>query len=246
MLTFWAVVAPWMLVQYFKWLTPLFAAVLTFSFWGLNEVAIELEEPFGCDDNDLDIDKLSESILGDCRHLLNMRRKGAGFGRFSVDSPATRPHMMTMQPRNRLGVALKAAATGVPKLHDLGGLNSLLASELPPPGTPNGQGGLTDRSANSAATAPATTTPVTAPATTTPVTAPAATATTSERPKVAKKASSKSLARSATPASATRTATPASSAAKPAKKAGAKKAPAAAADSGGGAAGGEIVISCVG
>jgi len=50
--------APFMLVTYFGWGTFVPAAVVTIAFFGINEVAIEIEDPFGLDENDLPLDQM--------------------------------------------------------------------------------------------------------------------------------------------------------------------------------------------
>jgi predicted membrane chloride channel (bestrophin family) len=58
--------APFMLVTYFGWGTFVPAAVVTIAFFGINEVAIEIEDPFGLDENDLPLDQMGDALKDDC------------------------------------------------------------------------------------------------------------------------------------------------------------------------------------
>ena len=49
------------------WLTPIFTAIVSYTFFGLDAIADELEEPFGRDENDLPIDAIVRNIV---RHVL--------------------------------------------------------------------------------------------------------------------------------------------------------------------------------
>jgi putative membrane protein len=47
------------------WLTPLFTAIVSYTFFGLDAIADELEDPFGRDENDLATDSLVRTIERD-------------------------------------------------------------------------------------------------------------------------------------------------------------------------------------
>lgn len=53
---------PFFLVTSQELLTPLFCAVVTYTFFGLDALSQELEDPFGGTENDLPLDSLSKSI----------------------------------------------------------------------------------------------------------------------------------------------------------------------------------------
>jgi putative membrane protein len=44
------------------WLTPIFTAIVSYTFFGLDAIGDELEDPFGRDENDLPIDALVRVI----------------------------------------------------------------------------------------------------------------------------------------------------------------------------------------
>ena len=54
-----------MLVSYFSWATFIPATIVTVAFFGVNEVAIEIEDPFGTDENDLPLDKMGDGLKED-------------------------------------------------------------------------------------------------------------------------------------------------------------------------------------
>lgn len=64
--------APFMFVASFGWATFLPACFLTTSFFGINEVAIEIEDPFGTDENDLPLDVMGNALKDDCEMNLEV------------------------------------------------------------------------------------------------------------------------------------------------------------------------------
>merc|ERR1719161_91442 len=44
-------------------LTPLFSCIITISYWGLNKISIELENPFGDDVHDLPLMELCDAYI---------------------------------------------------------------------------------------------------------------------------------------------------------------------------------------
>jgi putative membrane protein len=47
------------------WLTPIFTAIVSYTFFGLDAIGDELEDPFGRDENDLPTDALVRSVERD-------------------------------------------------------------------------------------------------------------------------------------------------------------------------------------
>ena len=62
--------APFAMVQAMGWYTPIAAAVLAFALFGIDEIGVEIEEPFGYDANDLPLDRFGETINRDTDELL--------------------------------------------------------------------------------------------------------------------------------------------------------------------------------
>lgn len=71
LVTLFVMTAPFVLVDPMKWNTPLAMAALAFALFGIDEIGIEIEEPFGQDANDLPIDKIGEGILAATGDVLN-------------------------------------------------------------------------------------------------------------------------------------------------------------------------------
>jgi putative membrane protein len=53
---------PFAIVDAMKVWTPLAAAILAFALFGIDEIGVEIEDPFGYDDNDLPIDRIAKTI----------------------------------------------------------------------------------------------------------------------------------------------------------------------------------------
>jgi putative membrane protein len=61
-LILFAFTAPFALVESMGWMTPVASAVLAFALFGIDEIAVEIEDPFGYDENDLPLDAVGETI----------------------------------------------------------------------------------------------------------------------------------------------------------------------------------------
>jgi putative membrane protein len=68
---------PFAMVDALKWYTPLASAVLGFALMGIDEIGVEIEDPFGYDANDLPIDRIRATIDQSTREILDDARKGA-------------------------------------------------------------------------------------------------------------------------------------------------------------------------
>lgn len=53
---------PFAMVEQMGWFTPLAAAVLGFALFGIDEIGVEIEDPFGYDPNDLPLDAIGDAI----------------------------------------------------------------------------------------------------------------------------------------------------------------------------------------
>ncbi len=62
---------PFAMVGEMRWYTPLAAMVLSFALFGIDEIGIEIEEPFGYDPNDLPLDALGDGIDRSLRDILH-------------------------------------------------------------------------------------------------------------------------------------------------------------------------------
>ena len=64
--------APFLFVTEFGWACILPSLVLTLAFFGINEVALEIEDPFGEDENDLPLDPMGDALKADCEMNLEI------------------------------------------------------------------------------------------------------------------------------------------------------------------------------
>ena len=65
---------PFALVEQFGWSTVLDTLMVTFVLFGIEEIGVEIEDPFGTDDNDLPLEAICGAIE---RQVLAMRPEGA-------------------------------------------------------------------------------------------------------------------------------------------------------------------------
>ena len=61
---------PMALVHYFGWITVPVTCVVAYILLGIEEIGVEIEEPFGTDDNDLPLDRFCSTIEQNLRALL--------------------------------------------------------------------------------------------------------------------------------------------------------------------------------
>jgi putative membrane protein len=50
--------------------TPISAAVLSFALFGIDEIGVEIEDPFGTDPNDLPMERIGETVEVSAREIL--------------------------------------------------------------------------------------------------------------------------------------------------------------------------------
>jgi ion channel-forming bestrophin family protein len=65
---------PFAMVEQMGWFTPFAAAVLGFALFGIDEIGVEIEDPFGYDANDLPLDPIGDAIERSVRD--NLRPAG--------------------------------------------------------------------------------------------------------------------------------------------------------------------------
>jgi putative membrane protein len=71
LVTLFCFTAPFALVEALGWLTPLGAATLALAFFGVDEIGVEIEDPFGHDPNDLPLEAIARTIDADTRELVD-------------------------------------------------------------------------------------------------------------------------------------------------------------------------------
>jgi putative membrane protein len=69
-LTIYCGTLPMALVQYFGWITVPVTFLVAYILLGIEEIGVEIEEPFGTDDNDLPLDRFCTTIEQNLRALL--------------------------------------------------------------------------------------------------------------------------------------------------------------------------------
>jgi putative membrane protein len=75
------VTLPFALVDTFGWATVLVVLMVTYTFLGIEEIGVEIEEPFGTEDNDLPLEEISANIARTLDELVPWKSQ-------SIDSPA--------------------------------------------------------------------------------------------------------------------------------------------------------------
>ena len=68
-LTLFCFTAPFAMVEQMHWYTPVASAVLAFGMFGIEEIGVEIEDPFGHDPNDLPLDAIGSRIAEDTRTM---------------------------------------------------------------------------------------------------------------------------------------------------------------------------------
>ncbi|WP_394845808.1 bestrophin family protein [Pendulispora brunnea] len=64
---------PFAMADATRWYTPMASAILAFALIGIDEIGVEIEDPFGEDPNDLPIDRLAETIASSAEDILHTR-----------------------------------------------------------------------------------------------------------------------------------------------------------------------------
>ncbi|HHP7245779.1 MAG TPA: bestrophin family protein [Elainellaceae cyanobacterium] len=63
---------PFQMVNNTGWWTGPFAALISFIVFGVEEIGIEIEDPFGCDPNDLPLDEICKTMLRNIEDLITL------------------------------------------------------------------------------------------------------------------------------------------------------------------------------
>jgi putative membrane protein len=74
-LTLFCVTAPLALVEPMGWWTPAAAAIVAYGLYGIDEIGVEIEDPFGYDPNDLDLDGAGKTIASNVGDALGARAR---------------------------------------------------------------------------------------------------------------------------------------------------------------------------
>jgi len=71
-LTIFCLTVPLSLLDSMGWFTPFGAAIVAYGLFGIDEIGIEIEEPFGYDDNDLPMEGIGETIARNVSDILEL------------------------------------------------------------------------------------------------------------------------------------------------------------------------------
>ena len=63
---------PFQMVEQISWLTPFVVGLISFTLLGIEEIGIQIEDPFGNDSNDLPLDRICQNILRNLRDLVDV------------------------------------------------------------------------------------------------------------------------------------------------------------------------------
>lgn len=66
--------SPVALLETMGWYTPIGAAIIAYGLYGIDEIGIEIEEPFGYDINDLPMDGIGETIARNVSDILGLEQ----------------------------------------------------------------------------------------------------------------------------------------------------------------------------
>ena len=69
--------APFAMADTLLWGTPVAIAVLAFALFGIDEIGVEIEDPFGTDPNDLPLDAIGDGINATTKETLKTRRSAS-------------------------------------------------------------------------------------------------------------------------------------------------------------------------
>ncbi|OLF53582.1 bestrophin family protein [Pseudomonas chlororaphis] len=67
------ILLPFAMAEPLGWLTPLFTAIVSYTFFGLDEIGDDLEDPFGFDENDLPCDAILRTLEREVLAALGQR-----------------------------------------------------------------------------------------------------------------------------------------------------------------------------
>jgi len=66
---------PFQFVQELGWFTGIFMAIISFSLFGIEEIGLQIENPFGYDPNDLPLDTICQNIGRDIEEFINNQNR---------------------------------------------------------------------------------------------------------------------------------------------------------------------------
>jgi putative membrane protein len=71
LLMLYCLALPFQMVASVGWITPLLVGLISFAVFGIEEIGIEIENPFGDDANDLPLDAICRTMAQNIEDLLD-------------------------------------------------------------------------------------------------------------------------------------------------------------------------------
>ncbi len=71
----YCLILPFQFVKDLGWWTGIFVAIVSFALFGIEEIGVEIENPFGYDTNDLPLDKICQTIHNNIEELIQYDSK---------------------------------------------------------------------------------------------------------------------------------------------------------------------------
>lgn len=78
---------PFQMVEQVTWLTPIVVALISFTLLGIEEIGIQIEDPFGNDSNDLPLDRICHNILRNLNDLIEVYTKHINYLNTKTHTP---------------------------------------------------------------------------------------------------------------------------------------------------------------
>jgi putative membrane protein len=72
LLLIYCLLLPFQLVSNLGWWTGVIVALISFTLFGIEEIGIEIEDPFGHDKNDLPLDAICSTMLRNIEDLITL------------------------------------------------------------------------------------------------------------------------------------------------------------------------------
>jgi len=74
----YCLILPFQFVRDLGWWTGLFVAIVSFALFGIEEIGVEIENPFGYDHNDLPLDKICQTIQNNIEEFIALQTNQDG------------------------------------------------------------------------------------------------------------------------------------------------------------------------
>ena len=107
-LTMYVFTAPFLFCAYFGWFTCIPSTILCLAYFGINEIALEIEDPFGEDENDLPMEQMGDALKVDCEMFMEV----------TAAAPTAAPTVICCPPRFGVPIGKRREALPLTVLFD--------------------------------------------------------------------------------------------------------------------------------